>query len=97
MLQLKEHRKERRGLGREVEADCRLDGFRLSSGLQMQIENQICTRIQAPAHTVRFRFEHRTRFPEQEMGIGIERIRAALSRDVHTWETGLAIFAIALA
>jgi len=96
MLQLEEHRKQCWGLGSEIEADRGLDAFRFSLGLQMQVENQIRAGVETPAHPLRFGLEHRTGFPKQEMGIRVEHIRAALSGDVHTWKTRLAIFTVPL-
>ena len=86
VLELQQHGKFRGRLRREVKPDAGLNHFRLPRWLQMCIQDQVRSFIQAQGHSVRLDVRNRARLPEQQVAVGIEDLR--LDANLHAAETG---------
>lgn len=57
----------------EIDADGRLDFFGLAGRLKVSVQDEIVAGIEAKSHACRLGLENRSRLPEKEMAVGIER------------------------
>jgi hypothetical protein len=63
----------------------------------MKVQDQICCRIQTPAHIGRLRTQDAGRLPEEEVRIGIEVAGVRFGDHVHTRKSRPTIFAVSSA
>ena len=95
-VELQQHRMNRRWLVSEIQANLRVDDFRLAAGLQVHIEDEVVARIEAPRHSGWLHEHGRVRFPEQKMAVGIESV-AAIQIQLHARHSVLPVIGVGTA
>src|SRR5438876_7273391 len=83
VLQLNEHGESGRRPRREVDSHLGLNCFRFPAWLQVKVEHEIGSRVQAPGHVIRLRAQDTGWLPEQEMRIGVKIARSRFRHYVH--------------
>ncbi len=84
-LELHQHGKLRSRVVGEIEPDGRLDNFRFAGGLHVYVQDQVRRGVCAPRHAVGFLPWNAAGLPEQEMAVGIERVR--FNAEIHAGES----------